>query len=63
MAKVAEDAAAELSLGDERKEVKKNRHVSIAASHLKKRSDALTKKINELTAERDGCDAAIKSLE
>ena len=37
MAKIAEDAAMELSLNDERKETKKPRHVVIAINHLSER--------------------------
>ncbi len=64
MAKIAEDAAAELPLNDERVETPKklNRHVVIAQNHMKKRRAALDEQIAALTAERDGLDAAILAL-
>ena len=62
--KVAEDAAIELPLNDERIEpaTKQNRHVVVALNHLNKRDAALTLKINELTAEREVVREAIKAL-
>ena len=64
MAKVAEDAAAELPLNDGRKpETKKNRHVVIALAHMGKRRTALLNKRAEITKEIDELDAAILALD
>lgn len=64
--KVADNAAvAELPLNDERIEPvrKLGRHVTIAINHMHKQRASLTVKIDTLTKERDGLDAAIKALE
>ncbi len=76
MAKVSEDAAAELPLNMVRVGIlnperviaddpakKVNRHVQIAKDHMRKRRDALSVQISKLTDERDGIDAAIAALE
>jgi hypothetical protein len=42
---------------------KVNRHVVIAQNHLRIQRDALTVKIVNMTAERDGIDAAIDALD
>lgn len=63
--KVAEGAAQELPLNDERKpepETKHNRHVIIALNHLNKRRTALLDKRQALTKEIDELDAAILAL-
>jgi len=62
MAKVAEDAALELPINDDRLEPKRGRHVTIALNHMQKQRDALTKKINSLSKERDGLDQAIDAI-
>jgi len=62
--KVAEDAAQELPLNDEKlPEPKKGRHVTIALNHMKKQRDGLRKKFDSLTKEMDALDAAIAALE
>lgn len=63
MAKIAEDAAMELSLNDERKETKKPRHVVIAINHLSERRKNLLAKKSAIDEELAGLDAAILALE
>ncbi len=64
MAKVAEDAAAELPLDDERVAPKKvNRHVTIALRHLNVQREKLLTKRADLTKQIDEIDAAILALE
>jgi Holliday junction resolvasome RuvABC DNA-binding subunit len=63
MAKVDENAAAELPLNDERlPEKKQNRHVVIALKHMGIQRENLNKKIEALTKERDDLEASIKAL-
>lgn len=65
MAKVAEDAAEELPLNDERIEAapkKLNRHVVIALNHMHKRRDTLTDQIDRLVEERKDLLEAIEAL-
>lgn len=61
--KVAEDAARELPLNDEKLPVKKNRHVTIALNHLRKRQFVLLEKREALSKEIDEVDNAINALE
>ena len=64
MAKISENAAAsELPLNDERKEVKKPRHVVIAINHLSERRKVLLAKKLAIDEELAGLDAAILALE
>lgn len=61
--RVAEDAATELPLNDEKLPAKKpSRHVTIALNHLNKRRDALLEKRAGLTKEIEELDAAILAL-
>ena len=60
--KVAEDAAIELPLNDDRAPKKQSRHVTIALNHLNKRRTALLDKRQALTKEIDELDAAILAL-
>jgi hypothetical protein len=64
--KVAEDAAQELPLNDERQpepELKKNRHVVIALNHMRKRRATLEQQDRKLQKELEEIDAAILALE
>ena len=63
MAKVAEDAAAELPLNDERLPEKVSRHVTIAINHMTQQRNKLNTKIHNLTKERDAIESAIKALD
>ena len=64
MAKISENAAAsELPLNDERREVKKPRHVVIAINHLSERRKVLLAKKSAIDEELAGLDAAIQALE
>lgn len=70
MAKVAEDAAAELPLNDERLEEatttapkKQGRHIVIALRHMRIQRDKLNAQLDELVKERDSLDASIAALE
>ena len=64
MTKIAEDAALELPLNDERIEPKKlNRHIVVALRHMKTRRVQLTEKIDALTKERNDLDDSIAALE
>jgi hypothetical protein len=63
MAKVAEDAALELPLNDERKPEKKvARHVAVALRHLNAQRDKLAEKIASDQSELDSLDASIAAL-
>ena len=62
--KIAEDAAIEIPLNDERTAPKKlNRHVVIALNHLRKRRDALEAQAKEIQKQLEEVDGAIKALE
>lgn len=61
--KVAEDAAQELPLNDERIPVRRNRHVTIALNHLRKRRTALEAQGKAIQTQIDEIEAAIKALE
>lgn len=61
--KVAEDAAQELPLNDERIPVKKNRHVTIALNHLNKRLASLLCQKGKLDIEIEEVTEAITALE
>ena len=61
--KISENAATELPLNDERKEVKKPRHVVIAINHLTERRKNLLAKRSTIDEELAGLDAAILALE
>lgn len=63
MAKVAEDAAMELPLNDERKPVKLNRHMAVALRNMKVERANLDKKIAVLTAQREQAHKAILEIE
>ena len=60
--KVAEDAALELPINDERLEPKVNRHINIALNHMTQQRNKLNTKIHNLTKERDAIESAIKAL-
>ncbi len=63
MAKVAEDAAIELPLNDERIEPKKvNRHVQVALNHMNIRKAKLTAQVDALNKEIEDLDDAIGAL-
>lgn len=63
MAKIAEDAAMELPLNDERKPEKKvPRHTAIALRHLNIQRDRLAEKIDEMKVELTSLDASIAAL-
>lgn len=61
--KVDEGAAQELPLNDERIPAKKNRHVTIALNHLRKRRGALEAQGKAIQTQLEEIDAAIKALE
>ena len=65
MAKVAEDAAIELPLDDERKPEPKKvpHHIAVALRHLNAQRDKLAVKIKAEQAELDSLDASILALE
>ena len=63
MAKVAEDAAAELPLNDERLPTKKNRHVAIGLRHFNIQRDRLLEKRKAINEEIEALDKAILALE
>lgn len=61
--KVAEGAAQEISLNDERMEPKKhNRHIVVALNHMNKRREALNQQIDRLVSEVRDLDEAIEAL-
>lgn len=63
MAKVAEDAAQELPLDDERTEPKShNRHVTVALNHLHKRRDVLVASRRKIDDELGEILEAIQAL-
>lgn len=63
MAKVSEDAAAELPLNDERVEPKTHsRHVKIALRHMHADLDKLSSKISEFSRQRDDLIESIQVL-
>ena len=61
--KISENAATELPLNDERKEVKKPRHVVIAINHLIERRKNLLAKKSVIDVELKALDEAILALE
>ena len=61
--KISENAATELPLNDERKEVKKPRHVVIAINHLSERRKNLLAKKSVIDVELKALDEAILALE
>ena len=63
MAKVSEEAEAELPLNDERLPTKKNRHVTIALRHLNVQLEKLLTKRADLTKQIEEIDNAILALE
>ena len=60
--KVAEGAAQELPLNDEKMPEKKNRHVTVAVNHLTQRRDALMAQRDKLAEEIKGIDSALVAL-
>lgn len=65
MAKLNEQAAAELPLNDERlpEPKKQNRHIIVALNHMHKRRGALTDQRAKLSKEIEELDAAILALD
>ena len=59
MAKVAEDAALELELNDQRIEVKVPRHIQVAVNHLQKQREKAQARFDQAKAELETIDAMI----
>lgn len=65
MAKISDDAAQELPMGDEQVAPAKklNRHVTIALNHLRKRRSVLEAQDKDIQRQLEEVDTAIEALE